>query len=87
MLTAAFAARDLFLARQAERYGVGEQAELLEIHRVVCWEHRLHGLFVGDTDDDFGPRSLRDVRHGCLFLGRIGRSMSEAGVRNPLVPQ
>jgi hypothetical protein len=75
---------DLVLARQAQRRRAGAQTELLEIHHVVCGEHRLHGLVIGEADDDFGPAPLWDVRHGRLFLRRVSPAVTEAGIRDPL---
>jgi hypothetical protein len=67
---------NLFLARQPQRYSVGEQAAS-RIHHVVGWEHRLARPVVSNTDDDFGPASLGDVRYGSLFCA-VWRDMSEA---------
>jgi len=77
----------LFLGCQAQRDGIGELAEQLEIHHVVRRKDRLHRLVVSDANDDLRPASLRDVRHGCLFLRRVGREMSEAGIGDPSGPQ
>ena len=74
-------------SRQAQRGGVGEQAKLLEIDGMVSRQHGLHGLLVSDADDDLCPAASGDVRHGRLFLRRVGRGMSEAGVRDPLALQ
>ena len=59
---------DLVLACQPQGRGAGEHPKLLEIHHVMCRQHRLRRLAVNDAKDDFGPASPRDVRDSCLFL-------------------
>ena len=50
---------------------------------VVGWHEGLHGLVVGDADDDLHRAAAWGMRHGRRLLSGIGRGMPIHEVGHP----